>query len=791
MKRIIRRLILFVVIVIAGCSLALFLILNASLPQLDGEISASRISADIRIQRDAGGMPTVSAKNRADLAFGTGFVHGQDRFFQMDLTRRQAAGELAEIIGPAALEIDKRNRLHRFRSRASRVITRMASAKAEILSAYVAGVNAGLDSLGARPFEYFILGVTPEPWRPEDTLLVAYAMFLELNDERASHDIKRGLVHRVMPVEAYDWLYPSGTKWDAPIVGEARKGIAIPSPEQLNVRDSTQASNRSNVSEDAEAPLLGSNNWAVSGKLSQSGRAIVANDMHLKLGTPNVFYRARLVMNGADERDVSGVTLPGTPAVVAGSNGHVAWGFTNSYGDWSDAVILRPGRQPDSYLTPGGEMKFAVYKEQIDVKGESPREFVVRETIWGPVLDDHSYPDVELAVRWLAHEPNSVNLRQLDLETVKSVFEAVQVANGLGIPPQNFVSGDAEGNIAWTIAGQLPVRTEYDSSIPADWSEGGGWIGWLDADDYPRVVNPEGGIIWTANARVVDGDVLRKIGDGDYDLGARAMQIRDDLFAKESFKPADMLAIQFDDRAILMAPWRELLLTVLDDGALRNNAQRREYRELVDHWIPRASPESVGYRLVRAFRSELRKTVFDALMRPVTAAYDSEVEFWISKQFEGPLWAVLEEQPLHLLPAEYDSWQDLMLQAVDRNLEYFANNFEGGLAQRNWGERNMATIRHPLSQALPILSRWLDMPREPLSGDSNLPKAQGPGWGASERFAVSPGNEANGYLHMPTGQSGHPLSEFYRAGHENWVHGRPVDFLPGATQHVLTLTAQE
>ncbi len=555
MKRIIRRLILLVVIVIAGCSLALFLILNASLPQLDGEISASRISSNVKIQRDAGGIPTVSAKNRVDLAFGTGFVHGQDRFFQMDLTRRQAAGELSEIIGPAALEIDKRNRLHRFRSRASRVITRMASDEAEIVRAYVTGVNAGLDSLGARPFEYFILGVSPEPWRPEDTLLVAYAMFLELNDERASRDIQRGLVHRVIPVGVYDWLYPSGTKWDAPIVGEASKYIAIPSPEQLNVRNGTQASNRSTVSEDAESLVVGSNNWAVSGKLHQSGHAIVANDMHLKLGTPNVFYRARLVMSGADERDVSGVTLPGTPAVVAGSNGHVAWGFTNSYGDWSDAVILRPGRQPDSYLTPGGEMEFAVYKEQIDVKGESPREFVVRETIWGPVLDDHSYPDVELAVRWLAHEPNAVNLRQLNLETVKSVVEAVQVANSLGLPPQNFVSGDADGNIAWTIAGQLPVRTEYDSSIPADWSVSGGWIGWLDADDYPRVVNPESGRIWTANARVVDGDALRKIGDGGYDLGARAMQIRDSLFAKESFTLGDMLAIQFDDRAILMAPW--------------------------------------------------------------------------------------------------------------------------------------------------------------------------------------------------------------------------------------------
>jgi len=791
MKRIIPRFILLVAIVIAGCSLALFLILNASLPQLDGEISASTISADIRIQRDAGGIPTVSAKNRVDLAFGTGFVHGQDRFFQMDLTRRQAAGELSEIIGPAALEIDKRNRLHRFRNRASRIITRMASDEAEIVRAYVAGVNAGLDSLGARPFEYFILGVSPEPWRPEDTLLVAYAMFLELNDERASRDIKRGLVHRIVPADVYDWLYPRGTKWDAPIVGEASEDLAIPRPEQLNVRDSTQASNRSAVSEDAESPVLGSNNWAVSGKLSHSGRAIVANDMHLKLATPNVFYRARLVMNGADERDVSGVTLPGTPAVVAGSNGHVAWGFTNSYGDWSDAVILRPCRQPDSYLTPGGEMEFTVYKEHIDVKGESPREFVVRETIWGPVLDNHSYPGVELAVRWLAHEPNSVNLRQLHLETVESVFEAVQVANGLGIPPQNFVSGDADGNIAWTIAGQLPVRTEYDSSIPADWSESGGWIGWLDADDYPRMVNPESGRIWTANARVVNGDALNKIGDGGYDLGARAMQIRDGLFAKESFKPGDMLAIQVDDRAILMASWRKLLLAVLDVGAVRNNAKRREFRELVDDWIPRASPESVGYRLVRAFRSELRKTVFDALMRPVTAAYDSEIELRISNQFEGPLWAVLGEQPLHLLPPEYDSWQDLMLQAVDRNLEYFANNFDGGLAQRSWGERNTATIRHPLSRALPFLSRWLDMPREPLSGDSNLPKAQGPGWGASERFAVSPGNEANAYLHMPTGQSGHPLSEFYRAGHEYWVQGRPMDFLPGAAHHVLILTVQE
>ena len=324
-----------------------------------------------------------------------------------------------------------------------------------------------------------------------------------------------------------------------------------------------------------------------------------------------------------------------------------------------------------------------------------------------------------------------------------------------------------------------------------DWSESDGWIGWLNADDYPRVINPESGRIWSANARVVDGDALKKIGDSGYDLGARAMQIRDDLFAKESFEPGDMIEIQFDDRALFLTPWRALLLAVLDDEAVLDNARRREYRELVDDWIPRASAESTGYRLVRAFRSEVRKTVFDALMSPVMAAYDSEIELWISNQFEGPLWEILQKRPLHLLPPEYDSWQDLMLQAVDRILVYFASNFDGGLAQRIWGERNTAAIRHPLSRALPILSVWLDMPRDPLNGDSNLPKAQGPDWGASERFAVSPGDEANAYLHMPTGQSGHPLSAFYRAGHEYWVQGHPMAFLPGAAQHVLTLTPQE
>ncbi|MDH3339474.1 MAG: penicillin acylase family protein, partial [Gammaproteobacteria bacterium] len=145
------------------------------------------------------------------------------------------------------------------------------------------------------------------------------------------------------------------------------------------------------------------------------------------------------------------------------------------------------------------------------------------------------------------------------------------------------------------------------------------------------------------------------------------------------------------------------------------------------------------------------------------------------------------EQPAHLLPANYDSWRDLMVAAVQENIRYFEENFEGSLANRTWGERNMAAIQHPLSRALPVLAEFLDMPREPLAGDVDLPKAQGPDFGASERFSVSPGDEANSLMHMPTGQSGHPLSDYYRRGHEDWVRGQPSPFLPGTTQHKLIL----
>ncbi len=785
MIKIVRRLFIGATLLILLVVFVAWLALRASLPELDGEISASGLSDVATIERDAAGIPVITASSRADLAFATGFAHGQDRFFQMDMIRRQAAGELSEVVGSATLGVDKRFRFHRFRARAEAVVAAASDEERKFLNRYADGVNAGLGSLGARPFEYLLLRVDPLPWRPEDSILAVYTMFAMLNDSRARKEVRRGYAHNVLPEEVYAWMYPDGSQWDAPLMGEARVAAAIPSADVISLRNVADEPKETN--ETGRYMLRGSNNWAVSGALTEHGRAIVSNDMHLGLNTPNVYYRARLRVSGNDSLDASGVTLPGSPFIIAGSNTQVAWGFTNSYGDYTDAVILQPGVNKGTYATADGDLAFAVYKEMINIKGSEPVEYEVRETIWGPVLDDVQYPDGEIAVSWIAHKPESINLNMLKLETVTSVSEALDVANTMGMPPQNFVTGDADGNIAWTIAGKIPKKTDFDPLLPADWSKEHGWIGWVAADDYPRIVNPVGGRIWTANSRVSDGEALRVIGDGGYDLGARAKQIRDSLFAKDSFKPEDMLAIQYDDRALFLTPWRDLLLEFLDDNVVGEDEALLEYRQLLEDWIPRAAPESIGYRLVRAFRLEVRRRLFHALTAPVREAYGDDVRLRISNQFEAALWALVTQQPTHMLPGTYESWDAFLLSAVRTNIGFFTENFDGPLSQRNWGEINTAAIRHPLSGSIPFFGSALNMPADELSGDTDMPKAQGPATGAAERFSVAPGDEANSILHMPTGQSGHPLSKFYDAGHSDWVDGLPSPFLPGDASHTLTL----
>ena len=790
MIRLLRNGVLLILTLGLVAVVGLWLALRASLPELDGRIDVAGLDQDVTLERDSAGVVTVSAPDRTALAFGLGFAHAQDRYFQMDLLRRQSAGELAELVGDAALPVDRRNRLHRFRGRARAVVGAMDAATRAVIGAYADGVNAGLDKLGAKPPEYLLLGVTPERWRPEDGILALYSMYLVLNDSRARRDVGRGYSAAAMPAAMFDWMYPTGSEWDAALDGDLPVPAPMPGPDVIDLSEHSLpavAFKHGDVRADTQG-MVGSNNWAVSGRLTVDGRAIVANDMHLGIDAPNIWYRARLLTTGADGIDVSGVTLPGAPFVVAGSNGSIAWAFTNSYGDWTDAVLLRPGESPEHYLTPDGEQAFTVHNEVLSSADGSEETLTIRETIWGPVVPDYNYPDGEIAVSWIAHHARAANVRQLDLERAKNVADALTIASSFGIPPQNFVVGDAEGNIGWTIAGQIPARGGAEKELPDDWSDGSGWQGWIASADYPRIVNPPGDRIWTANSRVVSGRNLELVGDGGYDLGARGRQIRDGLRAKEQFAVKDMLAIHLDDRALFLGRWQQFLLDVLDDDAIASNEARTQFRRLVADWTPRASVESVGYRFVRDFRREVRDRAFDMWTTPVVERFGPDVPLRRSNQFEVPLWQAVNEQPPHLLTKDYASWRDLLLASVDAQIARYAE-LGSELSDRTWGEHNQSTFAHPLARAVPALGRWLNLPDGALPGDADMPRVQGRRFGASERFAVAPGNEPEGYLHMPGGASGHPLSPYRVAGHEDWVSGNPSSFQPGDARHRLVLTA--
>jgi len=786
--------VLLLLVAVAGGGLWLRAQLRASLPQLAGERSVSGLTGPVVIDRDALGIPTIQASNRRDVAFATGFLHAQERFVQMDLQRRQAAGELAELIGRGVVGVDRRNRIYRLRWRAGRILANSAADVRAVVEAYSAGVNAGLDALSGKPFEYLPLGVEPAPWMPEDTIVVLLGMFLRMEDSDGYIESQMGLMHEVLPAELCDFLVPPGTEWEAPIQGEPFSTPPIPGPEVFDLRVMPRETVTSMVLRPREPlPVPGSNSWAVSGAHTAHGGALLANELHLALSVPNLWYRASFSWPAGDGSDhrVTGATLPGAPVMVVGSNAHVAWGYSKSLIDTSDVVLLEPDPEDENrYLTPDGARPFDRHEEIVRVKGGDDLPVEVRSTIWGPVFaEDHrGRPWV---LRWAGQDDAAVDLEILRLETAFDLDQVLEAAHRSGMPAMNLVAADSAGRIAWTIVGKIPRRIGFDGRLPGSWADGERhWEGFLSPAEVPQVVDPESGRVWTANNRVVGGEELAALGDGGYLLGARARQIRDDLLAVERATREDMLRIQLDDRALFLARWRDLLLEILTPEAIAAEPRRGELRELVEDWGGRAATESAGYRMVRTFRLVLASGVFAALTAPVKEVDPDFDYLGTFPRYEGPLWKLVRERPLHLLDPRYESWEDQLLAAVDKTLDHL---WEEGrpLSERTWGEHNTTAIRHPFSRGIPGAARWLDMPAERLPGGEYMPRAQRPSFGATLRMVVSPGREEQGFFHMPCGQSGHPLSPHYRDGHAAWAEGKPTPFLPGPTVNTLTLLPAE
>lgn len=781
----IRRILLALLALVAGTLTLAWLLLRGSLPQLDGEITAPGLAAPASIERDALGTVILTAANRDDIAWALGYAHGQERFFEMDVLRRRATGELSALFGPATLEADRGARVHRFRHRVAGYFAALPPDHQHQMQRYADGVNAGIAALSVRPFPYLLFGQPPQPWTAQDCLLAPLAMYFNLQDGSNTRELKLERMHAALEPAVFAFLTAAGTEWDAPLVGDPLPDPPIPSAEAIDLRQTPIADPALDAPASSEG--IGSNNFAVAGTLTPHGGAIVANDMHLGLRAPNIWFRAELRYPDArgEAQRITGATLPGTPFMVVGSNRYIAWGFTNSYGDWLDFIEI--GLHPDDpmqYRESDIMAPLTLSEEVIEVAGGESEKLLVRETSYGPIVGEDS-AGKPLALQWVAHYKQGVNTGLAQFESARSIEEALAAAHATGMPAQNLVVGSRDGRIAWTLIGAIPKRFkgfgEADERLPQPGYKLG-WIDWLNDAEIPSVVDPPSGRLWTANARNVSGDAQALIGDGGYTLGARGRQIRDGLYARERLSEADLLAIQLDDRAIFLQRWHDLMVATLSG---RSEPELAELREAIGDWNGRAEADTRAYRLVRDFRLRVHRR-FLQLFAPPLLAKDAEWTWPTLPQIEGAVWATIQQRPAHLLPRNFADW-DAWLRAA-------AGDVIANLAQRDlrpadatWGELNTMAIRHPLSGALPGLGWLLDMPAQALDGDQYMPRVQGPRFGASERMVVSPGHEELGYFHMPGGQSGHPLSPYYGAGHADWAEGKPSPFLPGAAEHQLRL----
>ena len=766
---------------------------HRSQPRTTGLVRLPGLQAEVTLGRDDRGVPAIEAKSRDDAIRALGFAHGQERFFQMDLLRRTAAGERAELLGHQELDTDLSNRRHLFRRRASRVMSALSDAERETLAVYAAGVNAGLASLSVRPVEYVILDEVPKPWRPLDSILVMHTIYIMMQDSLGELDYQREMVRMRIDRETYAYLFENGTHWSSTMDGTT---IPIEAPSSTIWRKLVNPMTA--TGERAAAlpmhPRGGSNAWAVSGAKTASGRAMLGNDLHLPLAMPTMWYLAQLSYpdSQTQPRTVTGATLPGLPLVFVGSNGSVAWGITASGIDSTDVVMLDlDPENSSSYQSPSGWKTFTAITETIKVRGGDEVTLRIDNTIWGPVIEERELDGHRLALKWAAHEPTAVNLQLAGFETADDVADALAVAARARLPAVNLVLADTAGNIGWTLTGYLPSRVGYDGSIPEPFASGTSrWAGALDAKNVPAVYNPPRGFVWNANQRSTAKTIT--FGDGVFYNSARAKVIEESLEAADAFTEQAFLNIMHDPTVSLLERWTGLLRQTIDARAIALGEKGDELVQLISSWDGEASADSAVHPVVRRFRINLIQDVAARLIGT------GETTDYMLSQFdlEEPVWMLLQDAyttgKAKVAPFRPEL-RSIVASALDLTL--LESDMLWGentpLAERVWGGENRLNVTHPLSAISPLLRPWLDLPDAPLAGDDHAPLVSGPMFGAAVRVVVSPGDETNGLFQLPGGQSGHPLSVHYDDLFPNWMTLRGSSFVPGEIHRTLRFLPTE
>jgi len=738
------------------------LTLRASLPRDDGVVAAAptRLSAPVTVDRDDRSIPTLRGASLEDVAYAQGFVHAQERFFQMDATRRYAAGRLCELFGVTTLRQDTEMRRFGYEAAAIRQAESLPEPHRRLLERYCAGVNRGLDDLDARPPEYLLLRKEVRPWRIEDSLLI-HTLFFTMLSTGQMYELPLAIMSEALPPELVAFLTPESTRLDAPLLGEAVGPIPIPGPDVVDLRLKDVVPNPHHHIIQVFGETAASNNWAATASRTTHGHAMLAGDPHLSITVPSVWFRTEFEWtDDGKTRRAAGASVPGLPGIAIGTTDVVAWSMTNFFGDHEDLVIIEVDPENEGlYLTPDGPEPFVVRSEELIPAARPVR---CRSTRWGPIVasDAHGRP---LALHSTALVEGMMNLAIFDILEADSLEEALDAGARWRGPSQNMVVAAADGRIGWVVTGCFPKRRGFDGKISRSWADGTfGWDGILDERHRPRLI-VEDGVLFSANGRMIGVEEAKSL-THHWASSERQHRIHELLEAKEKFSEEDFRAIQLDTRCAALDFVRDVFVeTVAEDETDEHLAT---CRALVADWNGTADADQAALPVLLQLQNDLRERILAPLLAPLYGPPNANYNW---PNVDEPMRRLLEERPAHFVPRNFGSWSVFLRDIVEQSLTPRPGALPLGTT---WGEANRLTTGHPMAIAgVPWLSSRLQAPAHEQPGTSQTVRASSRFYGASLRMVASPNRLDAATFHMPIGQSGHFLSPHFMSGHESWRTG--------------------
>ncbi|MGO4209916.1 penicillin acylase family protein [Terriglobus sp. 2YAB30_2] len=800
--------VVLVLVLIAGVSLRLWLshALNASLPQVDGTVHTRGLTASVKVERTAEGMPAIHAGNLHDLAFAQGYVTAQDRLWQMDMLRRYAEGRLSEILGSMTLEHDRTQRYLQLGAAADAALPHVAPDQMQLLNAYADGVNAFIaESEGHLPLEFRLLHYSPAKWTPHDSLLVGLSMSQELSTSFPTKLARETLTARLSPELLAD-LYPVGSWRDHPPV-DGHPSLSAPNQDPPDAPlDETQTKltlPASSIEElqhvlhpfTCEGCVSGSNNWAVSGAHTATGKPLLSNDMHLGLDIPGIWYESSLE---SPELHATGVALPGVPFIIVGHNQHIAWGFTASLADVQDLYIekLRASaanpKQREFQTHDGNWLPVAIRQEVIHVRGGKDVPLEISLTTHGghptPIISPMIPREQRsLALAWTVYDPEvTASLPFQAVNQASNYEQFVTAFRTFGGPSLSAVYADDQGHIGYHAIGKVPVRgdAQHPSGLsPVPVTDGSyEWSGYISYDLMPQALDPESGVLATANARITADDAPYTLAL-DWENPYRNERIWKQLLPSKGLTAADMIKLQLDvysdgDRVIAQK------LAYAIDHSKTKDKRLHQAADLLRVWNGNMETSSPAAAIVSATRTAL----WPMLLRPLLGN-DWRLYRWNSRSFVQE--ELISHAPARWLPSQYSDWNDLLTAAVQEGLR--DANAPRDLSHWSYGAMHRIDLQHPLYGTNRIFRRIFPAAAGPgnfpLPGDTITVRAGSATFGSSERFTADLADWENSNLNVPVGQSGNPRSANFRDQWTNWYDGKPLP-LPWNTvkaQHTLTL----